>query len=145
MRGTRLQPPIQRLEPVQYPAHAHDRVAAFTRPTPMSGAAARLEADPLEAFVRDGNVEVGRLRHHTGISAELRDERVGAKARVLLVDDRGNDETAGGKAAGLDDDARGADHRGDAAFHVLRAAAVETAVELDRVERPRHSDHANRG
>ena len=36
-------------------------------------------------------------------------------------------------------DARRVDHRGDAALHVLRAAAVEPAVALARIERRRHA------
>ena len=49
-----------------------------------------------------------------------------------------------GKPALLGDDAAGVDHRGHAAFHVLRAAAVEPAVALDRRERIRHARDADR-
>jgi len=52
---------------------------------------------------------------------------------VLLVNDRGNDETAGGRPPDSTM-MRARDHRRNAAFHVLGAAAVETAVELDRVD-----------
>jgi hypothetical protein len=40
-------------------------------------------------------------------------------------------------------DARRIDHRGDAAFHVLRSAAVEPAVALDRRERIAHPGHTD--
>ena len=94
----------------------------------MRRAPARLERDPLEAFVRDGDVEAGRLGHHGRVRAPLRDERVGAEARVLLVHHRRHDEPPAREAAALGDPAHGADHRGHAALHVLRAAAVEPAV-----------------
>ena len=72
----------------------------------------------------------------------LRDERVGADARVLLVDDRGDDQTPLAEAA-VARDARGVDHRRDAALHVLRAASVQPAVALDGIERRGHAVDAD--
>ena len=42
-----------------------------------------------------------------------------------------------------DDDPRRVDHRRDAPLHVLRAAAVQAAVALDRIERSGHPFHAD--
>ena len=71
------------------------------------------------------------------------DERVGADARVLFVDDAGHDHLAGGQPAALGHDAHGVDHRRDAALHVLRAAAVQPPVAHHRLERRRHAGHAH--
>ena len=66
-------------------------------------------------------------------------ERVRAEARVLLVRDRRHDEPALRQAAALGDAASGADHRGDAAFHVLRSAAEQLAVANLGHRRARHA------
>ena len=103
----------------------------------MRRTSARLERDPLKAFVRDRHVETGRLGHDGRVGAPLRDQRLGADARVLFVDDRRDDDAAAIEATGLDDAADRANHRSDAALHVLRAAAVEAAVANLGFERPR--------
>ena len=72
----------------------------------------------------------------------LRDERVGAEARVLLVDDRRDDQTSLPEAA-IAREPRGVDHRGHAALHVLRAASIEPAVTLDGIERRGHAVDAD--
>ena len=65
--------------------------------------------------------------------------RVGAQAGVLLVGNRGDDDTA--RAAPTPDEPtdRGVQHGGQAALHVLTAAAVQSAVAYDRIERRRHA------
>jgi hypothetical protein len=109
---------------------------------PRCGAPPCLHRDPLKAFVRDGNVEPGRLGHDRGVGTPACDERVGAKARVLFIHDGGDDETAALEATGQL--ACGADHRGDAPLHVLCAAAVQTAVADLGVEGPDHPGNSDR-
>ena len=70
---------------------------------PCAARAFGLDLDPLEALVRDGNRQVGRLGDHGAVGAPARDERVGADARVLFVHDAGDDELAGVEAAALHD------------------------------------------
>ena len=65
----------------------------------MRRAAARLDLEPREPLVADADLQVGRLGDDRRVRAPLVDQRVGAEARVLLVHDRGDDETAGAKAA----------------------------------------------
>ena len=91
----------------------------------------------------DSNLETRRLGDDARIVVPVGDERVRADARMLLVHDGGDDEAAGGEAAGVGDRSRRVDHRGDAAFHVLRAPRVQPAVALDRRERLRHAGDAN--
>ena len=95
-----------------------------------------LDFHPLEALVGDGDGQVGRLGHDGAVGAPAGDERVGANARVLFVDDAGDEELPGIEASALGEDARGIDHRGHTALHVLRAAAVDPAVALGGIERP---------
>ena len=144
VRAPGLQVAIERLELAEHASHPHDGVAAVARPAAVRGASFGLNLDPLESLVRDGDMQVRRLGHDAGVGAPLGHERFGADAGVLLVDDAGDDETAGVEAAGLGDDAGGANHRRDAALHVLRPAAVDAAVALGRIERTGHAGDADR-
>jgi hypothetical protein len=62
---------------------------------------------------------------------------------MLFVHDGSDNQTAGGGAALLRHDARRIDHRRHAALHVLRSAAIETAVALNRRERLAHAGHTD--
>ncbi len=139
-----LQPPVEVAEGDQHAAHVHDGIDAVGRPAAVGGAARRHDLTPREALVADGHVEIGRLGDDAGIGTPARHERIGADARVLLVDDAGDDDLSGGQAAALRHDAHGIDHRRDAALHVLGAAAVHPSVAHDRIERRRHAGHADR-
>ena len=97
------------------------------RPAAVRGTAARLDVDPRETLVRDGDLQVGRLGDDGAVGRPLADERVGAEAGVLFVDDRRHDQPVPSRARAPPPDARGIDHGGHAALHVLRAAAVEPA------------------
>ena len=119
VRAPGLQRAIERLEGAQHAAHAHDRVAAVARAAAVRGAAFRLHFHPLESLVRDRDLQFGGLGHDAGVGPPRAHERVGADARVFLVDDARHDDAAGGEAAGLGDDPGRADHRGHSAFHVL--------------------------
>ena len=95
MRRPRLQRAIERSEPRQDAAEPQDRVlpvgrTAAVRRLPFDG-----DVDPRESLVADGDREVGRLGHDRRVGAPRLDERVGADARMLLVDDAGDDEPAG--------------------------------------------------
>jgi len=142
MRRATLQPAVERFETREHTAHSKDGIAALQRPAAMGGAAPRLHGDPLKAFVRDGDVEPGRLGHHRCVGTPACDERVGAKARVLFIHEGGNDETAPLEATGQL--ARGADHRGDAPLHVLCTAAVQAAIADLGVEGPDHPVNPDR-
>ena len=108
----------------------------------MRRAPARLDLGPRESFVPDTDLQVRRLGHDRGVGAPFRDEHVGPDARVLLVDDRRDDQAALAEAA-IAREPRGIDHRGHAALHVLRPAAVEPAAPLDGIERRGHAVDAD--
>ena len=139
-----LQFVVERFEPAEHTPHPHDRVAAVGGAAAVRGPPLGLDHHPLEALVRDRHGQAGRLGHHAAVGTPARDERVGANALVLFVDDRGDDQPAGGQTARFDHHARSVDHRRDTALHVLRAAAVDTTVAFDRIEWPRHACHADR-
>ena len=83
------------------------------------------------------SLQIRRLGDDRHVRAPLAHERLGAEAHVLLVDDGRDDEPPARPV--LREDAGGRDHRGDAALHVLRAAAVEPAVLDARREWIRHA------
>ena len=103
MRRSRLQATVERLETREHASHPQNGVASFARPAAMRGAPARLERDPLKAFVRDRDVETGRLGDDGRVGAPVGDERVGANAGVLFVDDRRHDDATLCEAAALGD------------------------------------------
>jgi len=106
----------------------------------VRSAPARLDLTPGKSLVRDGDLEVRRFGDDGAVSPPARDERVRTDARVLLVDNRRNQQASCAKAA-FADEARRIDHRGHAALHILRAATVKTPVLLQRVERRGHPVH----
>ena len=85
---------------------------------------------------------IGRLGDDGAVGGPALDERVGADARMLFVDDGGDHEAAGRESLLRDRAGRG-NHRGDAALHVLRAAAVQPAIALRRRERIAHAGDAD--
>ena len=143
MRRARLKIAVEGIEPGQDARHQANRIAAFARAAAVRGAPLGFDLDPLEAFVRDGYLQIGRLGDDGRVGAPAADQRVGADAGVLLVHDAGDHQLAGRESAGLRDHTRDIDHRRDAALHVLRAAAVDAAVALDRIERRPHAGHAD--
>ena len=62
---------------------------------------------------------------------------------MLFVDDAGDDQATRLETAGFGDHASGANHGRHAALHVLRATAVDPAVTLGGLERPRHARDAD--
>ena len=143
MRRSTLQIAIERVERAEHAAHQADGIAPFARPAAVRGPAFGFNLDPLEALVRDRDGEIGRFGHHGAISPPPGDQRVGADAGVLFINDAGDHQAAGVEAAGFGDHPRGADHRRHAALHVLRSAAVDAAIALDWIERPRHARDAD--
>ena len=100
VRRPRLQLAIERLEPVQHPAHPHDRVAAVARDgcrAPRGRAsrprARRTPCAPTPICRSVGSVTTAASARHRA------DQRVGADARVLLVDDGGDDQPPAREAA----------------------------------------------
>jgi hypothetical protein len=122
MRRAVLQMPVEHFQARQHPPHAQDRVAPFARAAAMRGAPARLDAHPLEPLVRHRHVETGGLGNHRGVGTVRGHEGVGAETRVLLVHDGRHDDAAGRQSTALGQRARGREHGGHAALHVLRAA-----------------------
>src|ERR687896_1398656 len=128
MRRLLLQPSIERLEACEHAAHSKNRVAAVERPAAVRGTAAGLDADPLKSFVRDRDIQTGRLRNHGGIGSPPLDELVGADARMFFVDNCGHNQLAPIESSSLDDEATGSNHGDEAAFHVLRPASIQAAI-----------------
>ena len=85
-----------------------------------------------------GDLEAGRLGHDGAAGTPFRNHGVGADAGVLFVDDGGENQPARWESALFRNDADGGNHGGHAALHVLRAASVEAAFALDRMERSGH-------
>ena len=85
----------------------------------MRGTSFGFDLHPLEALVGYGNGQVGRLGDDGAVGAPAGHERVGANAAVLFVHDAGDEELPGIEASALDEHARGIDHRGHTALHVL--------------------------
>ena len=110
----------------------------------MSGAAFSFNLDPLEALVRDRHLQIGGLGDHGAIRAPARDQRIGADAGVLFINDARNHEATGVESTRLGDNASSANHRRHAALHILGAATIDAAVTLDRIERSCHTRDANR-
>src|SRR5262245_20367775 len=127
MRRPLLKTTVERLETREDASNAQDRIASVARAAAVRGAAARLERNPLKTFMRDGDIEAGGFGDDGGIGAPLRNERVRTNAGVLFVHHRRNDDAALRKTTGLGQLTNSAYHRGDTAFHVLRAATVEPA------------------
>ena len=127
---------LSRLERREHASHPHDRVTPFGRPAAVGRAAARGDLQPRESFVRNGELQVGRLGDNRRVGLPGFHQRLGAGAFVLFVDDAGDDELA--TRPGGSEHRRGAEHGGDAAFHVLRTAAVKTPVVNPRRERRVH-------
>ena len=144
VRWLRLQVTIEGVEPRQNSCHQTNRVAPIARTAAMRGAAFGFNLHPLEALVRHRDGQVGGLGDDGGVGSPPGDQRFSADARVLFVGDAGNHELAGGEAARFRNDPGGADHRRDAALHVLRTASINAAVALGGIERPRHARDANR-
>ncbi len=82
------------------------------------------------------DLQVGGFGDDRGVGRPFLDERVGADARVLLVDDRRHDQPPALEAA-FRRHARRVDHRGHAALHVLRSAAVQAPVANRRAQTAR--------
>ena len=103
-------------------------------PAAVCRASSRFNLEPGKTLVPDRDAQIGRLGDHRRVGAPAADQRVGADAGVLLVHDAATISRPAASPSPRDD-ARRVDHRGHAAFHVLRSAAVEAAVALDRIER----------
>ncbi len=121
-------------EPRQDAAEPQNRILSVRGPAAVRRLSLHVDLDPREALVADRDLEVGRLGH---------DRRVGvpgftsASAPMLECSSSTTPPTMtrpAVKPAVRGDRRRRRNHRGDAAFHVLRAAAVQPAVALDRRE-----------
>ena len=92
------------------------------------------------AAAGDADVEPRRLRHDRGVGAQRAGGREPARAGRLLLADGVHDQVAAQPDAELRERLGGRHHRGHAALHVARAAAVDRAVvhlARERVARPR--------
>src|SRR5262249_32519490 len=83
--------------------------------------------------------QVGWLGDDSGVSFPLPDQSFGPQAGILLVGNACNDQAPGLDAAGRGQPGSRSNHGGNPALHILRAAAVNSAVTLHRVERPTHA------
>ena len=131
------------------------RGAASTRPMrriasrPSSGrlpCAARPRVstrDPLKSLVRHRDIEAGRLGDDGGVGAPAATSASAPRLACSSSTTAATMSRPRARPPALGDPARGTDHRGHAALHVLRAAAVEPAVANLGVERPVMPAHAD--
>jgi len=136
-----LQLAIARFEQREDAPHARDGVATLVGPAAVRGAAFRHDFDPRESLVANGHLQIRRLGDHGRMRAPIADASLGTEAHVLLVHHGGDHEPAVRPA--LRERAGGRNHRRDAAFHVLRAPAVQPAALDARLEGIGHAFDAD--
>jgi hypothetical protein len=107
----------------------------------VSGAAGDLELGPHEPLVRDGDLQLRRLGDDRGVRADGAQRFLDSEAGMLLVGHGGDDDIAG--QLELRSLAAGDQRRGDAALHVVGAAAVEAIAVDPRPVRLGHVRHAD--
>src|SRR4051794_13739830 len=97
-----------------------DGVDADVVSASMRGAPRQLDVDPGKSAVSGTNRETRRLGDDHGVGGDATiQQRPGAEALVLLIDDGGDEDSA--LRIRLRSEYGCGTHRGDAAFHVGRA------------------------
>ena len=106
-----------------------DGVDALFAHAAVDGLADEPGLEPLEPLVADGDAVLGRLADDGAVGLEAaRDQRLGAEALQLLVDDRGQRDPAGVEAARLADVDEGGGHGRQRALHVHGPPPEDPAV-----------------
>ena len=100
----------------------------------VRGAPGDGDFEPGEAFVGQAEVEAGGLGDDGGVGAEVAEDLFGAEAGELFVGHGGEIDIAGEGRQGLESE----DGRGERAFHVIGASAVEAIAFNVTGERRRH-------
>ena len=144
MRRAGLERRVNGFEARQDSSHVQDGVASIRGTAAMRRVAARVDLDPLETLVRNGDAQVGRLGHHGAVGRVRGRKQLRAGAGMLLVGHRRNHQPSGRESSAACDGRGRVHHRGHAALHVLAAAPVEPAVTFDRIERRLHAGDADR-
>ena len=85
MRRTRLQLTIERLELREHASHPDNRVDTIRGTAAVRGVAVRRDFDPREAFVADGDHEIGRLADDRAVGFPLLRDGFGTSHRFRIV------------------------------------------------------------
>ena len=144
VRPARAQVALESRERVQEGTHFQVRVDTQLEPAAVGGTAGDGHVDPQVAFVGDAGVERGGLGEKSAVGADVAEQVHRAEAAVLFVGHTGQNHVAGQTRTFR---GQGADSRhtgSDAAFHVVGAATIHTAVADRGGERVRHALHADR-
>src|SRR5262245_26698122 len=80
-------------------AHTNYRIASVSGPASVRGDAFSCNFDPFESLVPDRDLHVRGFADDCRIRLPFGDQRIGTDARVLLVDNRSNDDTSRFQAA----------------------------------------------
>ena len=143
MRLARAQCLLQAIEFVQEAPHLQVGVDAQLWAAAVCGPAGDRDFQPHKALVRDGELQFGRLGDDGRIGPVARGNVRRAEAGIFFVGYGGNEQIALQRSAGIAQRFHGGQHCGDAAFHIVRTAAIQLAVaDLGR-ERIRHIFHAH--
>jgi hypothetical protein len=94
-----LQAPILRLDSIQQPPHAQDRIAAVGGTAAVRGAPVHDDLGARESLVSDAEIQIRRLGDDGLVRAPLARDGLGADARVLFVGDGGHDDPTAAVAA----------------------------------------------
>ena len=124
----RAQLAFQYAEPGEEVAHLHIGVDAQLELAAVRGASGDLDLDPEIPLVRQADFEARRFGDDGPVHLHALDEVAGAEAAVFLVGDGGHQHVAAQARAGLRQRFDRRHARGQAAFHVEGAAAVNLAV-----------------
>ena len=141
----RAQVALQSRERVQERAHLHIGVDAQFELAAVRGAARDGHFDPQISLVREADLERGRLGDDRAIrrgGGQIRSRR--AQASVLLIGNGGDEQIPGKRRARFGQRLGGGHAGGEAALHVVGAAAVELAVANRAGERLGHAGDVDR-
>ena len=144
MRRARAQVAFEFAEAGEERAHLHIGVDAQFELAAVGGAARDLDLDPQVAFVGEADFQRGGLGDDGAIHFDAPDQVARAEAAVLFIGDGGYQEVAAQARAGIHQGLGRRHARGQAALHIVGAAAVELAVADGAGERLGHAGHVHR-